>query len=519
MKSPRTFPLFLAVAGAAAASGCGLNQEGVPPPVDTFFYPASAVTDPTGHWLFVANSNADLRYNDGTLVMVDLRSAASDYLRGRRDPNDPSSMGWDDCPEADYVNKPRVRSPEPQFCCWDQKDSNILNCDERFYIRPDSKVPTTTVAIGSFAAGMVLQDPKAAQQACESNDTGPRRLFVAVRGDTSITWVDLDDPKGDGSILRFKCNSSADGSQGLVTCDNDHRVTEGAVMLASATKDPNPPLVPLPNEPYALAIDDYYGLLYVGHLNGDTGHAYTGGFSLFDIAPEKDFLPPPEFIAPFPSPFPPNANGLFGVTAFSRRPQGASAPIVYASSRYTPIVTPLAAAVTCSESQASGQRFRDIAAFPSGFSYSTNIAGSETRGIEFVGDRPFVLQRFPPALVTFSSTPTGMMPASMVETCSNPTYLYQYAPAGQNPRLLVNCYDVGEIDVFDTVAPHLIRGFSVGRGPAGLVFPPSSAFPGRSVAYVVGFGDNNISVVDLTPGSPTELHVIQRIGFPSTVPR
>jgi hypothetical protein len=36
---------------------------------------------------------------------------------------------------------------------------------------------------------------------------------------------------------------------------------------------------------------------------------------------------------------------------------------------------------------------------------------------------------------------------------------------------------------------------------------------------VVGFGDNNISVVDLEPGSATEYHVIQRIGYPSTVPR
>jgi hypothetical protein len=41
----------------------------------------------------------------------------------------------------------------------------------------------------------------------------------------------------------------------------------------------------------------------------------------------------------------------------------------------------------------------------------------------------------------------------------------------------------------------------------------------KPIAYVVGFGDNNISVVDLDPTSPTEYHVIQRIGFPSTVPR
>jgi hypothetical protein len=37
--------------------------------------------------------------------------------------------------------------------------------------------------------------------------------------------------------------------------------------------------------------------------------------------------------------------------------------------------------------------------------------------------------------------------------------------------------------------------------------------------FIVGFGANNISVVDIKPGSVTENHVVQRIGFPSPVPR
>jgi len=41
----------------------------------------------------------------------------------------------------------------------------------------------------------------------------------------------------------------------------------------------------------------------------------------------------------------------------------------------------------------------------------------------------------------------------------------------------------------------------------------------REVAYVVGFGDNNISVIDLRPGSTTEYHVVQRMGFPRVTPR
>ena len=66
---------------ALATGACTLSQNGVVPPSDTFFYPTSAVmspTDPAGQFLYVANSNADLRFNDGTLVMVDVAKAHDD---------------------------------------------------------------------------------------------------------------------------------------------------------------------------------------------------------------------------------------------------------------------------------------------------------------------------------------------------------------------------------------------------------------------------------------------------------
>ena len=39
------------------------------------------------------------------------------------------------------------------------------------------------------------------------------------------------------------------------------------------------------------------------------------------------------------------------------------------------------------------------------------------------------------------------------------------------------------------------------------------------LAYVVGFSANDISVLDLTPKSATQYHLVQRIGFPSVNPR
>src|SRR5512138_3665976 len=90
----------LLLAACAWLPACGLNQAGVDPPSDTIAYPASAVMDRNGDWLLVTNSNADLRYNDGTLMALSLARAASD--RGKADASWP--------PACDLVNDPNPRS-------------------------------------------------------------------------------------------------------------------------------------------------------------------------------------------------------------------------------------------------------------------------------------------------------------------------------------------------------------------------------------------------------------------------
>jgi DNA-binding beta-propeller fold protein YncE len=99
-----------------------------------------------------------------------------------------------------------------------------------------------------------------------------------------------------------------------------------------------------------------------------------------------------------------------------------------------------------------------------------------------------------------------------------------YRPSGPNvgpdtdtnKRLFVSCFEAGEVYVVDPYLPQIISIIEVGRGPAGLAFSNESP-PER--AYVVGFGANNVSVIDLVEGSQTQFHVIERIGFPSPTPR
>jgi hypothetical protein len=536
----------LVIWGVASASACALNQQGVTPPADTFFYPASAVVDPSGRWLFVSNSNADLRFNDGTLVVVDLDLVSQDRL---------PSQAWSPCPQEDYVN-PLPRS-DPQICCWDRLDPNILNCDERRYVQADA-----TVRIGSFAAGMIWQpycpdacnmpDPSATPPVlgCSPDDSAGR-LFIGVRGDTSLTWLDVDNLP---SAPKFHCGQTG-GS--LAECSADHRLTEAMSALSTEAMDPGAPMVNLPDEPYALELDPYRGLLYVGHLVGNTSTTDSGGISLFNVSgtsPKQNSdgsFPPradPSYIAPFPSVFPPNSAGFFGITALKRhvplgQPQlvsdGLARDEIFASSRYLPLVTSIVPFVPFGSNPPSScppNSNSDLVVEGAADSLNSGLVGSEMRGVEIIdpsdptvaAQRAYALQRVPPALVgfTIATNNAGAVittPTDVSETCSSPTFLYQHQVAGEGPRLYVNCFDTGEIYVFDPSVPTLLTSFQVGRGPAGLVFPSSPIVTAtgkvEDLAYLIGFSDNNISVLDLTHGSPTQYHVIQRLGFPTVTPR
>jgi hypothetical protein len=516
---------------------CTLSQNGVVPPSDTFFYPTSAAMNPNepgGQWLYVANSNADLRFNDGTLVMAnvgpEITDGAGTVLRPGAETDRATPGRWGACPQADYVN-PLSRSA-PQDCCWDLLDSNILNCDERRYIQPDA-----TVLIGSFAALMVWQsycdDPCLAYHnntACVA-DPNAGRLLLGVRGDTSLTYVDVIPDSGNP---RFHCTGDV-ATTAMAECDQ--KVVDTSSSLAIESGDPQAPAVSLPDEPYALALDDDpktgRGYLYVGHLVGSTSSQNTGGVSLFDVSGTGFIAPPgfppaPRFIAPFGSPFPPSSSGLIGVTALKMHaPLGVDVTAdrqLFLSSRYVPLVT---AMVPIGPSICAGDQNDDVIV-PSGNTLNSNLVGSEMRGVEFIdpppgsqpnyAQRAYALQRVPPDLVGFdiainnagSATAT---PTDVLETCSSPTFLYQH-DAGEGPRLFVNCFDTAEVYVFDPSGPTLLTTFSVGRGPAGMVFDLA-----RPLAYVLDFSQNDVSVVDLAPGSPTQYHVIQRLGFPSVTPR
>jgi hypothetical protein len=352
-----------------------------------------------------------------------------------------------------------------------------------------------------------------------------------VRGNASITWADVRRQSGASdptnpppeSPPAFDCAGNL-GVDGFVECDTGHRVTEEPNL-----DDANPAPV-LPDEPYALAVDappddpskgyhDAQPLLYVGHLRG-------GFLSAVDLTEA------PTLLGSFGSIFPGDVNGSVGVTSLQVTASGVNTAHVYATSRFLPRAGAFIPIATGSNfvNPSPGNPSSSVFLANAGDVFVSPVAGSEARGIQVVPgiNRTYLLQRTPPTLIGFDTLGGQNVATDVMEMCQGPTFLYMvppYRPAiaatgdtdtDTDKRLFVSCFESGEVYVVDPYLPQIVSIIEVGRGPAGLTF---STEPRPKRAYVVGFGANNVSVIDLVDGSPTQYHVIQRIGFPSPVPR
>lgn len=506
---------LLAVVMGAGAGGCNLSQDGVRPPDNRIFFPGGAVMDPGGRWLYVVNSNSDLRYNAGTVAALDLRAVRQDH------PDDPTWSGqtWGACPiDSRYVPRASIDGDSANRCCRDAFDENIINCDEQRYFRDTRQ---NTVRIGSFAARPVLQTLP--------SDSGEvvRRLYVPVRGDTSITMVSVS-PREDG--VTMSCYGDRNEPTAAPTpsapCDQRWRISRFDDPEGTPTPDNTNPEVRLPDEPYALALDEDAGLLYVGHLRG-------GGVSLINLGGvnQSDFKHP-ELIQTLPGLLPGDSAGAQGITSLTIKNRGCFGSI-YASSRYRPVVGAFVVygIENCPENSPTPISARSLAIVGTGEILSTGLSGSDTRGIQFIRpggpepagstpDRMFILQRTPPALVALDAA--TQTPFSVTEVCQGPTELTQQRDAsGRTVALFVTCFDAGEVYVVDPWVPRVRNVIPIGRGPVAMILPPAGVTDpvDANRAYVVAFGGNNVVVIDLAEGSKTQYHVIQRIGFPSATPR
>lgn len=189
-------------------AGCTADADEVRPEPDQLFFPTGAAVSPDDSILFVANANSELRYDSGTVGVVDLEAV------------DVVAREW------------MLNGTVPAGCGPDLDHRETLVCSEEAFMLADS-----AARIGNFATDIAVQD----------TGGGTLRLIVPTRGDPSVAWLDWD-----GSQLQ--CNS---GAQGFALCDEPHR-------LQFVHDDPE--LSGLPDEPFEAFADSAGEFAVVTHL-------------------------------------------------------------------------------------------------------------------------------------------------------------------------------------------------------------------------------------------------------------
>lgn len=205
----KTVPMrtaWLLVCGLFA--GCTADASEVRPPNDQLFFPTGLAVSPDDSLLFVASANSELRYDSGTVDVIDLALV--------------------DATANDWTTSQTI----PDGCTQDPGHLETLVCSEEKFMRPNAGA-----RIGNFATNIAVQ---------KTGDSA-LRLIVPTRGDPSITWMDWD-----GSQL--SCN---DNGEQFALCDETHR-------LSYIHDDPDIGFIP--DEPYEAFADSTGQYAMITHL-------------------------------------------------------------------------------------------------------------------------------------------------------------------------------------------------------------------------------------------------------------
>ena len=250
------------LASLGAAVGCYPPDNGRSPPIDRIYFPVGIVLSPEPtplasvatsssdepRWMYVANSDFDLQFNAGTLQAYDLaalRKIVPRYCNADSECNsgevcDLTVSAANQSPSHWCVD---AKNPLPCGTLGVQSASDALLTPGRCNFVDPAPLLADSVFIGAFATDVVYSRAPTENGAAPSH---PGRLFLPVRGDATVNWLDVDDvastPSPNAGLLH--CGQGADR-----TCDADHR--RGKEPIEENSRG-----AVLPPEPFGIAVDD-----------------------------------------------------------------------------------------------------------------------------------------------------------------------------------------------------------------------------------------------------------------------
>lgn len=476
----------------------GKEKPGLDPPASRFFFPTGLALTPDARYLFVSNGNADIKYNGGSIVVVDVAAALDRVLH----------------PLA-YPLACRIAPREPGVVeCQEGPVSDGHGGEIPGVIRPD-----LTIRLGYYAGFLRLEDltasPYSPWMPEPSDGEGMRRyrLYVPVRGDPSVTFVDvLYDSEDATDVACLDCGEGCGGSAPR-DCSGPFRVQAPSPGRQETLS------LDLQAEPYGLALDPVSGFLVVAHLVG-------GGLSLIDLGGYRGDVRPggPDLVDALENVMASDSDGRSGGFAVAERTPGDPEGWVYVGNRAASQILTLR--VVGAGDPVSEERDLHMVLGPTlvlGAPTGPLEVGADVRGLAFSadGDRLYAATRTPASLVVVDTSMDKGMPRNqvldVVEVCPKPSVLRTRIDQDGRALAYVVCYGSGEIYVVDTEQAQVVDRIESGGGPHDLAIVPDAADVPESLrgfAFLTNFGEHTVGVVDLREGSRTYHQLIGRLGWP-----
>ena len=533
-RTGRPIALLGALLVGAGLGGCGDAGEGVAPPPDRIFFPSGLALDPRvpagapARWLFVANANSDLVYNAGTIAAIDLDAFFAAWADVELVSGPPprfhvtARAGIADVGAATTSDAPCRRiAGAPQ----------AIECDERPFVEADA-----TAKIGSFSTVVRPWDRRSLADKAADPGAYELRLFVPVRGDPSVTYVDVEGGLG-GAPLRITCTPDPEDPS-LCALRDRTRFLRGSRDFRR-----------LGREPLNMLVGDRVALVTHGQAPEVSLFSLYGlddaGEAVFEAEPDRERRARE---APY-SPILADVQRLFGAETqvgglgLAERPCSAdnapqdtyvdgvpcARPLYYAGNRAdvgivrfsVGRITPIAGqrcvgvddldqegAVLCDD-----RLVRIDGLFVSGYDPGpTSAASLGELAFSGDGDRLYVVQSNPGALVRVDTSlnergETRDVATGIVEVCARPTALLTLRD-GPTELAAVSCYSSGAIFIVELSSMRVVEQVYAGVGVHQMVHDPVRGF-----IYAANTLDATISVIDVASYRPTRFTQVARIGL------
>lgn len=274
----RVLRLVSTVATSLSLCGCILPGDGPSPPDAEFYFPTGMALSSDASRLYVANSDFDLQYNQGTLLAVDI-AAAEDrfkpvYCSKNADcapglecdleasPDDVAPSHW--CVKKELNNPCGALGVKGDGALGEKTAAERLLFPGRCDAIPLPQFVKGSAQINAFASDLIFR-PRPDGNSAVAFKEKQGRIFVTVRGNESLTFADVDwtDPKD--PIAELRCGETGFGGK----CSSVYsRGEEGD------DRGENDRFVNLPPEPNAVAANLRGEVLVVAHQTQPTSSLF-----------------------------------------------------------------------------------------------------------------------------------------------------------------------------------------------------------------------------------------------------